>query len=307
MKPSRPDFALLTQADELAFPHLQLPRWLFGDARYAALPLEAKVAYALLLNRFRLSRRNGWVNQQGEVYVIFTRAELAQALHLSYRKAIACFRALSDCRLLWEERQGRGLPNRVFLAVPPDDACCADSPALPPADDAPEQPPAPFWNGQDGSPRTARTAAQDLPAPHPSKKEKKKKENRDTEQQTSDTRAYAADGRAPLDDILSQCRLDYFPFDEAEALRDAVCWLYYCDRLRMDGCTYPKAHVRATLRRLSPDVLEYAVDKLRRNENDAIRNTLAYTAKVVFGSIMELGSDVLLDPVINHYKLRHGQ
>ena len=56
MKPSRPDFALLTQADELAFPHLQLPRWLFGDARYAALPLEAKVAYALLLNRFRLSR-----------------------------------------------------------------------------------------------------------------------------------------------------------------------------------------------------------------------------------------------------------
>ena len=95
---------------------MQMPRWLFSDPQYNGLSLESKVAYTFLLNRFQLSRRNGWVNRHGEVYVIYPREALAQEMQVSYRKAISCFKELAQKRLLWEHRQGRGMPNRIFLA-----------------------------------------------------------------------------------------------------------------------------------------------------------------------------------------------
>ena len=43
---------------------------------------------------------------------------------------------------------------------------------------------------------------------------------------------------------------------------------------------------------------------MQRNENEAISNTLVYTAKVIFSTILEMGSETLLDPVINRGKRR---
>ena len=41
-----------------------------------------------------------------------------------------------------------------------------------------------------------------------------------------------------------------------------------------------------------------ALYRLRRNENEAISNTLVYTAKVIFSTIVEMGSEALLDPCL---------
>ena len=76
----RPTFTLMKQTDVQSIYHMQMPRWLFSDPRYADMSLDAKVAYTFLLNRFQLSRRNGWVNDHGEVFVIFPRRELAREL-----------------------------------------------------------------------------------------------------------------------------------------------------------------------------------------------------------------------------------
>lgn len=88
--------------------HLQMPRWLFADSRYKLLALESKVAYTFLLNRFQLSRMNGWINDAGEVFIIFTRQELADEMQISFRKAIECFQELVSAKLIWERRMGRG-------------------------------------------------------------------------------------------------------------------------------------------------------------------------------------------------------
>lgn len=112
MKP----FPLMKRAEIVSFYHLQMPRWLFADQNYKQLSLHAKVAYTFLLNRYQLSQRNGWVNEDDEVYVIFTRAELANEMQISYKKAIACFTELQDAKLIWEVRRGRGLPNHIYLA-----------------------------------------------------------------------------------------------------------------------------------------------------------------------------------------------
>lgn len=78
----RPAFTLMKLNDAISHFHMQMPRWLFSDPKYSGLSLESKVAYTFLLNRFQLSRRNGWVNRHGEVYVIYTREELAREMQM---------------------------------------------------------------------------------------------------------------------------------------------------------------------------------------------------------------------------------
>ena len=349
----RPGFALMKLSGAVSYFHMQMPRWLFCDARYACMSLEAKVAYTFLLNRYQLSRRNGWVNRHGEVYVIYTREDLSHEMQISYRKAIACFKELADKQLIWEQRQGRGLPNRIFLAeVILDDKdsysydCAPFSTEPRPAkialpdgngssikpedssemqDDLSEIPPDTAEGTEEKAAETAKkdlrkkkqikkkksisagadTALPELPERHASKKDKSKKETRNTDDKDP-TVLRADDGRGSIQAILQQCALSRYEPEEASVFRDAVAWLYYCGRLQLGVCTYPQGYVRETLRRLNPDVLDDALYKLRQNENEALSNTLVYTAKIIFSTILEMGSEALLDPVINRTKRRLG-
>ena len=129
----RPDFPLMRQTDVQQIYHMQMPRWLFSDRRYSDMSLEAKVAYTFLLNRFQLSRRNGWVNEWGEVFVIFPRKELAAELRVCEQRVTAAFRTLVERKLIWEKRCGRGDANQIYLASvsPVDDPDYASAPFLP--------------------------------------------------------------------------------------------------------------------------------------------------------------------------------
>ena len=343
----RPAFALMKLNDAISHFHMQMPRWLFSDPQYTGLSLESKVAYTFLLNRFQLSRRNGWVNRHGEVYVIYTREDLAREMQVSYRKAISCFKELAQKHLLWEQRQGRGMPNRIFLAevqlnekaayaydcapfcpaprpaeiavldeedeTPDVVEQAVEQPAMPKGQpDAGEEVPArpaeiavldmpnpQVLTCQNGSARSAETAVLDLPKPHTSKKEKRKKEKSDTERSTTVERARE---RAELDHLIRRCEFELFEPEEQTVLRDAITWLYYCGELTIGPCTYPQLQVRETLWRLNWEVLDCALAKLHENEKPAMRNTLVYTAKVIFSTILERGCDTMLDPVVNRGK-----
>ena len=113
---TRPAFPLMKQTDIQNAFHLQMPRWLFTDPNYITLALEAKVVYTFLLNRFQLSKLNGWVNDAGEVFIIYTRASLAEESQISYRKVIESMKALSAANLIWEKRCGWGDANQIYLA-----------------------------------------------------------------------------------------------------------------------------------------------------------------------------------------------
>jgi len=113
---SKPGFTLMKQTDVQSFYHLQMPRWLFFDKKYMPLSLEAKVAYTFLLNRFQLSKLNGWINPDGEVFIIYTRESLAAEMQISYRRVIDCMKELAALKLIWEKRCGRGDANQIYLA-----------------------------------------------------------------------------------------------------------------------------------------------------------------------------------------------
>jgi len=112
----RPDFGLMKQSDVVRFYHLQFPRWLIEDRRYLPLSMDAKFVYMLLFNRFQLSKHNGWINDEGEVFVIYTRRELAEKLNASEKRVSAAMNELRDFMLIWEKRCGRGFANQIYLA-----------------------------------------------------------------------------------------------------------------------------------------------------------------------------------------------
>ena len=53
--------------------YLRFPLGLLAEPKYRFMSLEAKMIYSLLLNRLTLSQKNGWINDSGEVYLIYTR------------------------------------------------------------------------------------------------------------------------------------------------------------------------------------------------------------------------------------------
>lgn len=63
------DYFYEDQSQQFAF--YRIPKVLFTDARFQGISTEGKVLYGLLLDRVSLSRDNGWIDEEGRVYIIF--------------------------------------------------------------------------------------------------------------------------------------------------------------------------------------------------------------------------------------------
>ena len=69
------------------FSFYRIPKALFTDARIRGISAEAKILYGLLLDRMGLSVKNGWTDDTGRVYIIFTTEEIMEALYCADNKA----------------------------------------------------------------------------------------------------------------------------------------------------------------------------------------------------------------------------
>ena len=317
-----PNFSLMRQTDVQNIYYMQMPRWLFSDPRYADMSLEAKVTYTFLLNRFQLSRRKGWVNDQGEVFVIFPRLALAKELRVCEKRVTAAFRCLVERKLIWEKRCGRGDANQIYLAKvePVDDPEYQCAPFLSEegetggsrtADmavlgepDAPEEPQdIPFLNSEIDGSGTADAAALEPSDPLSSKKEKRKIDFSQKEVSLSVGGADDTDGQAgeeeELLEILDACELYCFEPETARVFENAVERLFYSDSFRIGNATLPQSRVRAKLRLLDGMVLREAENKLHANLERSVKNSTAYTMAVIFNCIAESESDLMTDPYLN--------
>ena len=59
------------QAGEL-FSFYRIPKALFQEQRFQNLSTDAKTLYGILLDRMSLSVKNGWLDKQNRVFIIFT-------------------------------------------------------------------------------------------------------------------------------------------------------------------------------------------------------------------------------------------
>ncbi|GAP05118.1 replication initiator protein A, partial [Fructobacillus tropaeoli] len=99
----------------------RIPKALFISEKYNDMKLESKVAYAILRDRFELSVRNGWVDDDQNVYFVYTIAALGDLLSCGKNKVLGIKKDLGEHGLLEEVRQGLNKPNRLYLGLAIDE------------------------------------------------------------------------------------------------------------------------------------------------------------------------------------------
>ena len=107
------DFFYGEQSEMFSF--YRIPKALFTDPRVCGISCEAKALYGLMLDRMSLSVKNGWLDKQGRVYIIFTVREIMEALCCADNKATKLMRELENCGLIERRRRGLGKANLIYV------------------------------------------------------------------------------------------------------------------------------------------------------------------------------------------------
>lgn len=107
------DFIRISDIDNERF--YKIPKMLFLNPKYKSLSVTAKVAYGMIKDRMELSKRHGWVDPDGRVYVFFKQATLAEFLGVTERTIKSIFAELKLAGLLETQKQGMCKPAKVYL------------------------------------------------------------------------------------------------------------------------------------------------------------------------------------------------
>ena len=102
------------QAGEL-FSFFRIPKALFQEQRFQDLSTDAKTLYGILLDRMRLSVKNGWLDEQNRVFIIFTIEDVKRTLRCADNKATRLLRELEKFGLIERKRRGQGKPCLVYV------------------------------------------------------------------------------------------------------------------------------------------------------------------------------------------------
>ena len=99
--------------------YVPLPRFLMEDS-LAGLSNDAKVLYALMLDRASISKVNGFLETDGTIRIYFTVEQAQKKLHRSRQRATRIFRELEYSGLIVRRKQGLGKPALITLNYPAD-------------------------------------------------------------------------------------------------------------------------------------------------------------------------------------------
>ena len=102
------------QTGEL-FSFYRIPKALFQEQRFQSLSTDAKTLYGILLDRMSLSAKNGWLDEQNRVFIIFTIEDVKRSLCCADNKATKLLRELEEFGLIERKRRGLGRPSLEYV------------------------------------------------------------------------------------------------------------------------------------------------------------------------------------------------
>ena len=102
-----------SQSDQFSF--IRIPKVMLTDKSFAALSMQSKVLYGVLLDRMALSRKNSWFDEQNRVFIIYQIGEIQEDLGFSKKKSMELLSELENFGLLEKKRRGHGLPNILYV------------------------------------------------------------------------------------------------------------------------------------------------------------------------------------------------
>ena len=117
------EFTPFKKTDKLSFESfMKFPRELLTNEEYKTLSPNAMLLYSVLTDRLDLSfkqisenRKIQFYDAKGDMYVIFKRDEIQERLHIKRSALDSAILQLKECNLIKEKKQGKNLPNIIYL------------------------------------------------------------------------------------------------------------------------------------------------------------------------------------------------
>jgi len=104
------------EAEQYAF--YRIPKLMLEDERFRGVSTDALLLYGLLLDRMTLSRKNGWMDENGHLFIYYTADEIMAKLHCRSEKAAKLMAEL-DCKkgigLIERVSHGQGKPTMIYV------------------------------------------------------------------------------------------------------------------------------------------------------------------------------------------------
>lgn len=101
-------------ADQFAF--YQIPKILITDEKFAGITMESKILYSLMLDRASLSAKNGWLDEDGKVFIYYKLDRIMADMHCANQKATKMLKELEDkAGLIERQKQGQGKPTKIYV------------------------------------------------------------------------------------------------------------------------------------------------------------------------------------------------
>ena len=253
------------QAGEL-FSFYRIPKALFQEPRFQSLSTDAKTLYGILLDRMSLSVKNGWLDEQNRVFIIFTIEDVKRALCCADNKATKLLRELEKFGLIERKRRGLGKPDLIYVK-----------------NFSSESSKTPYLNRDNDDSGTVQNTLQDPAKLRCNKTERNNTEVSDTDPIYSDENDWMSK-RAQLEKYFSQSLevdllLRLCPDDEDTIYQIMDLLVDTCatkrKTLRIAGDDKPAEVVRSRFMKLNADHIRFVLKCLAENSSP-IRNMKQY-------------------------------
>lgn len=273
--------------------YYQMPQELFENERYKTLSIEAKVIYSFLLNRMNLSRINNWTNDNGEIYLIYTRKEIQIKLNLSDKPVTRAFKELRESNLIKEEKQGFGKPNLIFIGKIEHEITVIKN--------AKENVTIEAENAQLENRKIDYYCQVEAPIYNTEKLRTNNKDIINQEYNKSDVSQSEID-KSNLENIKQKCELYLFEPKQRNIVENALDIMFYSKELKIGQAVLPMENVRSRMQLLNASIIFYAFDKLNYLKPDTqIHNSTSFMISCLYNAITEYYSDSDLQ-----YKIDYG-
>ncbi len=267
--------------ETLQHSYYQMPQELFCNEKYKKISIEAKVIYAFLLNRMNLSRMNKWINDKGEIYLIYTRKEIQSKLNLSDKPVTRAFKELREAKLIKEEKQGFGKPNLIYIGkIEQEELQINDIDT----DDYAENVLADSRIKEDYC--VEENTILETENLRINKKDNKKHKNNNIDVSQSEREI------KNLETIKQKCELYLFKESQRNIIENTLDLMFYSNNLKIGQAVLPQEIVRNRMQLLNASIIFYAFDKLNYLKQDSqIHNSTNFMISCLYNAITEYYSD----------------
>ena len=257
------------------YPFFPVPKMMVMDKEFIKTSAEAKLSFGLMLDRLSLSRKNGWLDENGNVFIYFTIEDVRYFLRCSATKAVSVLKELTKVNLIDCRRIGLGKPNMIYIK---------DFTRLQKTE---------FKNSENQDSEISKIRTQDYQKTETNNKKNNNTENsktdpilsgEDTDNDVYDRNLYY---KLICENLEADLMLKQYPYEKENIesiinlILDTVCSKR--KTIRIAGDDKPQSVVKSQLLKLNSMHLEYVLECMRENTSK-VKNIKQYILAALYNA-----------------------